>query len=772
MTRQINPVEVSTFVAGLITEASPLTFPANASLDEDNFILNRDGSRQRRLGMDLEVGSIEIPTGLAFPSEGDIATSSVRWSNAGGNPDKDLIVLQIGNELRFFDSDVNPISAGQLRADFFENVDLGQQFSYAVVDGTLVVVNGRKQVCVFKYVDGVVTLSESTLYIRDQFGVTDIAAGANLRQGTGITIRPAVKTDNHIYNLRNQTFAQPRKIIGPEIVKDTIKEFLDKSGGNYPSNSDTVTYALYSDTNDSDDRNSERFNAADVVSSPVGTFPAPKGYFIIDAMARGTSRLAEYNKLMAQYPALTIDISSLPLDTTPGGPTVVSEYAGRVFYSGFSGEIIGPDDNSPRLSSYVLFSQLVEDPTDITTCYQDGDPTSKETPDLLDTDGGFIRIEGAYNIVRLINVGNALAVLAANGVWLIQGGSDYGFKATNYLTTKVTNHGCDSPGSVVVVDNTFMFWSDDGIYNVAPNQFGDYIAENVTQKTIQKYYDAIEGLDRRACKGVYDTYEKKVRWLYGGRITSSARVKELVLDTTLGAFYPATISQVVEGSRLPLPLTGIIVPPFRILEVDVPVTVNTVPVTVSGDPVTVSDSITQSITREVIYAILTGITPTLSFTFGSYRDQSHFDWKSVDGVGADAASFLLTGYVSGGDYQRAKQVPYITTHFNKTEDGFFTDVNGDLFPTNPSSCIMQVQWDWANSANSGKWGREFQAYKFRRHYMPLNDADTFDNGYATVQSRNKLRGQGKVLSLLFKSEPDKHMHLLGWSMIMGNNSNV
>lgn len=772
MTRQINPVEVNTFVAGLITEASPLTFPANASLDEDNFILNRDGSRQRRLGMDLEEGAVNNATSIVLPTDGGVATSSIRWSNAGGDPDKDLIVFQIGNELKFFDADVSPISAGLLHTHTFGAASVGKQFSFAVVDGTLVVVTGLKEVMVFKYTSGVITSLSSLLYIRDQFGVTDVAAGVNLRQGTGITIRPTVKTDAHVYNLRNQTFAQPRKIIGPETIKDPIQEFVDKAVGKYPSNSDTVTYALYSDTNDSDDRNSERFNAKDVISSPVGTFPAPKGYFIIDAMARGTSRLSEYGKLMAQYPELTVNIAGLPIDTTPGGPTVVSEYAGRVFYSGFSGEIIGPDENSPRMSSYVLFSQLVEDPTDITTCYQDGDPTSKETPDLLDTDGGFIRIEGAYNIVRLINVGNALAVLAANGVWLIQGGSDYGFKATNYLTTKVTNHGCDSPGSVVVVDNTFMFWSDDGIYNVAPNQFGDYIAENITQKTVQKFYDLINGLDRRACKGVYDTYEKKIRWLYGGRVDSNIKARELVLDTTIGAFYPATIEQVGVDSRLPLPLIGVIVPPFRTLEIDVPVTVNTAPVVVFGQPVTVTDNVVQSTTKEVIYAILTSITPTLTFTFGSYRDQGHRDWRSVNSTGVDAESFLLTGYISGGDYQRSKQVPYITTHFNKTEDGFSTDANGDLFPTNPSSCLMQVQWDWANSANSGKWGREFQAYKFRRHYMPLNDSDTFDNGYATVQSRNKLRGQGKVLSLLFKSEPDKHMHLLGWSMMLGNNGNV
>lgn len=765
MTRQINAVEINKFVGGLITEASPLTFPPNASLDEDNFVLLRDGTRERRLGMDYEDSFVNVPTSISVPPNGDIATTSIRWSNAGGDASKNLLVVQIGNELKVFDAGVSPISGAMVYSRVFDQVAVSKPFSYAVVDGTMVIATGLKSITILKYSNGAITTQDRTLFIRDQFGVTDIVGSDNLRAGNGITIRPTTRTDNHIYNLRNQTFATPRKVVTDESVLDPITAFRNIAGKD-PSNSDAVTSALYADANDADDRLSERFNAKDIINSPVGTYPAPKGYFIIDAMARGTSRLSEYQKLMAQYPQLNVGVSSLPTDTTPGGPSVLSEYSGRVFYSGFSGEIIGGDENSPRMSSYVLFSQLVEDPTDITTCYQDGDPTSKETPDLLDTDGGFIRIEGAYNIVRLINVGNALAVLAANGVWLIQGGSDYGFKATNYMTTKVTTHGCDSPNSVVVIDNTFMYWSDDGIYNVAPNQFGDYIAENITQKTIQKFYDDIDGLDRQACKGSYDTYEKKVRWLYAGRLNSESPVRELVLDTTLGSFYPATIGFM--SQRLPLPISGIIVPPFRTTQLDIPVTVNTASVTVGGDTVSVSQSVIQASTRETIYAVITSTSPTIAFTFGSYKDNFHRDWRSYNGAGIDAPSYLLTGYQSAGDFQRNKQVPYITMHLKKTETGFT-----DAYETvNPSSCLMQAQWDWANSPNSGKWGRTVQTYRHRRHYIPANSNDTFDDGNETVRTRNKIRGSGRVVSFLFTSEPDKHLTMLGWSMIMGINSNV
>ena len=70
MTRTTLAAELNTFVKGLITEATPLTFPANASLDEDNFVLNRQGSRQRRFGMNFEEDFLDISSGVALPFSG------------------------------------------------------------------------------------------------------------------------------------------------------------------------------------------------------------------------------------------------------------------------------------------------------------------------------------------------------------------------------------------------------------------------------------------------------------------------------------------------------------------------------------------------------------------------------------------------------------------------------------------------------------------------------------------------------------------------------
>ena len=48
MAKQTQKAEVNNFVKGLITEASPINFPANASKSEENFELNKKGYRKDR----------------------------------------------------------------------------------------------------------------------------------------------------------------------------------------------------------------------------------------------------------------------------------------------------------------------------------------------------------------------------------------------------------------------------------------------------------------------------------------------------------------------------------------------------------------------------------------------------------------------------------------------------------------------------------------------------------------------------------------------------
>jgi hypothetical protein len=760
--RQTNAVEFNNFVAGLVTEASPLNFPQNASLVDKNFILRRDGSRRRRFGAAIESGSVGVVTAVPSNTTSDVAISSFRWRNAGGDPDKTLLVVQIGPEVKVFDSDVSPLSNGLIHTTTFESLDPSVPTSFAVVDGILVAATGSSNIAYLTYKSGVITETTGKLKVRDFFGLSDFDGDTDLRSGSGVSKRPLTLTQAHLYNLRNQTFAEGRSQKSGG-TKDTIVSF-QAAAGLYPSNTDLTTHSIYADT--AAGSTTDLFWPLNAIERGTGTSPTAKGYFIIDALSRGASRLSEYAALQTRE-GLSFPLTTVPSDVTPGGATCVAEYAGRVFYSGFSGDVIDGDTHSPRMSSYILFSRLVDNLSDTTKCYQDGDPTSKEEPDLLDTDGGFIRVDGAYGISKLINIGSSLLVVAANGVWSIQGGGEYGFKATNYFVSKITPYGCTSPNSVVQVDDGILYWAEDGIYTISKNQFGDQVAESMSQKTIQTYYDDIDAVDKTLATSAYDSLERKVYWTHNNRVGSTGATKQLIYDITLGSFYTYEIGR-GDSNQLPMIVGGVTVPPYTSLYFEEEVTIGGVPVVVGADPVVIATSTKTPARKEVAYIAVDKTGATLKYYFCTYSNPEFIDWESIDGVGSDAQGTLVTGWMSGGDNIREKQSPYIMFHFNRTEESF----DEDFVPTNQSSCLVRAVWEWASSEKSGRWGKQFQAYRLGRTYYPSSSGEPFDNGFSTVVTKNKLRGKGKVVSLLIETEPRKDCQLLGWGMVLSVNGSV
>lgn len=775
MPRQKATVEVKSFVKGLITEASPLNFPDNASIDEDNFILNRDGTRNRRLGMDVEDDYAVITTTESTDTFGEIAYSAFSWKNVAGNPGLRFTVVQIGTTISFFNTTASsPLSTLFISA-FPGIAPKYTKCSYAVVDGILVVATGAKAIQIFKFEGLTINRSEASLFIRDQFGVEDIDPdlGYDLLDSSYISYRPAHITLPHAYNLRNQTWGVSRRSGNDGIIRDLISYFYTtgSSVGRanlYPSNADNVNTALYPKTGSDDDAITPRFWPKTAVSDSVSTSPAPRGYFIIDAMERGASRIAVAQRNSQQYPELLYPITSLPEDRTPGGPATLTAFAGRIFFAGFSGQLVSGDNKSPRLSSYVLFSNRVKDTSDINKCYQIGDPTSRDTSDILATDGGFIRVDGAFNIVSLSPIGNELLVIAQNGVWSISGGSDYGFAADNYKVNKISEHGSLSPNSVVVVDNQIIYWGDDGIYAVAPNQLGTLQSTNLSAETIQSFYNAIDSDSKTAVNGIYDSYDRKVRWIYKDVINTEELTRELIFDVTLQSFYPSTIRN--GGTVYPKVVSAVEIPPYRISSSSTSVVVGGDAVLASTVPVVYSQSVQQPGSKESLYVTVLSDNP-ITYTFGLYKNSSFSDWDTL-GKSTDAFAFLVTGYISGGDNQREKQVPYITFYLTRTEDGFVADEEGNLQPINQSSCKVQAQWNWTNSANSKRWGVPFQAYRYRRFYMPASSADTYDTGDSLIVTKNKLRGIGNVLSLYIYTDPGKDCKLAGWSMLFGIDNDV
>lgn len=772
VSRTTSAVEVNKFNAGLITDASPLTAPDNSSLEEDNMILNVDGSRQRRTGMDYEDGFSLITTSIENSTANQIAIGSYRWNNAGGDPEKVLSVVQFGNEIKVFDLSLTPTSSGLLYTYKFTSASTSQILSFAVVDGLLVVATGSKEIYTFTYASpSTITFTTAKLLIRDFFGIADVDGGVDITRGTTVQNRPTTLSQAHLYNLRNQSFGLPRVDGNNEGLVDPINSFKTYTGTKYPSNSDSVVEALYPDAADTDNRTIDRFFAKNLADNPLGTTRAAQGYFIIDALERGASRITNDSQNRSRYSQLTTAVTTLPQDITPGGATALSEFAGRVWYGGFSGVVVDGDSKSPRMSSYILFSKIVDSSEDINQCYQEGDPTSKNNSDVVDTDGGFIRINEAFGIKRLINLGSSLMIIAANGVWRVLGGTDKGFTATSFIVEKITDRGCTAPDSIAIVDGGFMFWGDDGIYYVHTDQFGGWVADNISFGRIQKLYDKINIEDKRFVKGSYDNYERKVRWLYYNRTIDDSYTKELILDLTLQAYYINTIKK-VDNQNFPRAVSIYTGQPYNVINNDVEVLAGLESVLVSSEQVTLSTSVKSGASqRELGYIVVTDDSPFIQYTFAKYSNSEFRDWYSYDNVGVDAEAYTVTSHLSGTEFQRDKQIPYITVHCKRTENGF-QQIGDNLVPINESSCLLQARWDWSNSDATGKWGREFQAYRYRKLYIPNDQTDTYDNGFETVVTRNKLRGNGKVVSLRFRTEPYKNLHLYGWSMIFSVAGNI
>ena len=89
------------FVKGLITEANQLTFPENASIDEANFVLNRDGSRARRLGVDYESSYALKSTGLTATDIKEGKQSFNVWDSPGGDTSVSLGLVRIKDKIWF-----------------------------------------------------------------------------------------------------------------------------------------------------------------------------------------------------------------------------------------------------------------------------------------------------------------------------------------------------------------------------------------------------------------------------------------------------------------------------------------------------------------------------------------------------------------------------------------------------------------------------------------------------------------------------------------------
>lgn len=748
-------IEFNTFVKGLMTEAGPLTYPEGASLEEQNFVLNRDGSRQRRFGIDFEENHLPQVT-TAIESDRVLTTHS--WDNPGNSGGLSFLVVQDGEYLRVYNANSETISREKIAFSTgsylhtLTNWDDEVEASTTSIDGELFIVGSNTEVVALTYdvITEQINVRTFSLEMRDLWGVDD---------GLGTSERPDGLSHAHYYNLRNQGWPSFYQCLtsrdGDGSTYTNPIPFSFQHLVLYPSNSDLIH--MHTETSVDDAENLDAYSPWRMRKSAEGTSEAPRGSMILDDIwNRGAAR-TRANRLQSDVSQQQWEYLILPSDRARGRITSVASYAGRLFYSFKQDSLTSSDDRSPSLSTVIAYSQVGTD--NAAKCYTKNDLASESFNDVLDTDGGFVTIPEVGEVYDLQVLGDSLFVIASNGVWEIHGG-EKSFSATNQSQSKVSNIGAISRSSVIVADDALAYWARSGIQTISLDKVSlRGTPQNITQATIQTAYDSITPLAKRQAVGVYDETSRQLRWLYRTKQLPDNKLfnTELVFDLNLGAFYTNHFGD-LSGSYA-YPVGYVDVQDVLILSTTENVTAGGVDVTAGGVDVTttrrsVSESVRGSTKYLSAYSISGG---AWSYTVAQLKNLDFNDWPQIDG-GVDSPAYLLTGFWTGGTSSKDKRMPYLFTHFRRTEQGFDENLN----PIGASGCLVRAQWEWTESLAAGKWGTEFQAYKLPRFYSPADINDPMDYGYTVVTTKNKVRGSGPALSLLFTTEPGLDCHIYGW----------
>lgn len=770
MVKPLQRAEIKSFVGGYVTDAPRLDFPDNASRSERNFDCLIDGSRRRRFGFTTEGLGLETDTALGWGDIEGHSYSQFIWEAPGGAAGMSILVIQIGNKLFMYDSRGVTTGMNQL-AQFDMTIPFPhRKMDYARVQGFLVVVNGSTSFDIFRYDPvsrNIFLIRGNRVQIRDVYGVQETT---DPLYESDVNYRGPL-TAQHYYNLYNQGWAVPRLpwLYGDQPLTDVVS--LAEISGKFPSNSDTVWQGLDhrtigretlgeppSEEHPQGDQSfiyttAEAFHKKLYEGTIASRIPAAKGFFIIDAFARGLTRRLAWNTHHSNYPMtgniLGGSTPALPDDSTNSGITCVTEHAGRAFYSGIvDGGVLLGDERSPNMSNYVLFTQLVKNRADLVKCYQEGDPTSREGSDVVDTDGGFLRISGAVGIRAMRSLGHRLLIFASNGVWAIVG-QQGGFTATNFTVEKICNFGCSSTTSIVMDGRSIYYWGTGAIYRLTPNQFGDLEVTDMTTSSLKQFYAGIFEKQKVRCMGSINKFTNVVHWIFnnsGSDLMTGENIIELRYDISKNAFYPMELA--VLPDQLPTLLGSFITSEADYAEVMAP----TPPIGGFAPPNTLQ-----------YWGIRRTTDGFIRIFFGRYLKSSFRDWEELNGVGVDAPAFILTGDQTGGDMAIDKQVNYFTLIF-KNHQGLLA---------NPfdSSCMGRIQWEFSDLVRANRWSSFMQLYRKPTLFNngETGQPDDLRDGYEMVITKTKLRGHGKAFCFYLTTEPEKDLHLIGWSITATSN---
>lgn len=753
--------EVRSFSAGLITDNSPMQEISNSTLEEQNMLLLKDGSRARRRGLNYEDGFVRrsgitglnvqltiIPHGYTgIPSLIAVRPTTSNLSTTGFRVD----AWDIAADGTIGTFDRSNSTSGYLNYNAHRQMstwgkDLyvpGCQFEGA---------SSAYATVAYQQESSFMAASQRYLFVRDLWGTDD---------GLDITERPTTLDANHLYNLVNQGWSWA-----------DISAFNTLMSA-YPSNGDLPYFGKTTSGYDAD--------LLDAV--PNTGARAPRGACILRA------RNLDRSVCVLVTDAFTAQGSLSTGDIDDGGEQALTdkfstEFSGRIVWASQRDAHYTPDTTSvPDFENLILFSTSIESPASATTfgdplasgdlantalnCHALNDPTSEGFQQLA-TDGGFFALPNAGRIMGLHSIGSTLVIIASNGVWSIRSPEGV-FNPVTANIEKISGVGCESEKSVVLAKEQIVFKGLDGIYVIRGTDNG-VISDKVSAGRIEVWLSRHRDQFHDA---MYDPVSQEIRWLVHKSVEpgetgwaetgSELKQQELIYHMDRGAFTVNRFPNVTLSVSA-WPTAGSVTSGTFILGY-VPL-----PTPVLADLPERNDGTTtdEDVTRHTIVDLYRSTTSfkyavmdSTGVTFADYSTDTYTDF--TDTIDEEVDAYMITSYDNDGDSQRNKQVGHITISFYRTEIGV-EDPGGGYVAANQGSCLLDYYWDHAQRTPTENSARRKETYKLLKDYTVSGSTDPYDYGQAVIVTKNKIRGRGKSLQLEFHSSADKDLQILGWGI--------
>ncbi len=778
MPQQVSTAVENNFTKGLVTEATGLNFPENAATDVDNCIFSLLGDVYRRSGIDFEENYDHTIIDRVFAS-----ISNYRWINVGGDGETQMLVLQVGDELRFYKTsaatDSSPISNQLMPQVITLSTFLAsgstrdtreQEAQYADGNGYLIVYHPYCDpfYCAYDSGTNTITANVITINIRDFTGVPEIGVAANLR--------PTVITQPHVYNLINQgwTAGVPWGANSTSSIQAGLgnQAFIVPAGLTATLGDSVSIYAT-----------------GGLLSSlvPAGT-PAMSGTLIAYS---GT--LMNIN-VTSVYSSSIVGISGNDWRLTPNNYGFITSWQAAIgnypsnadVWWYFKNSAGAYDPNGTYLNvtlnsgfapkgHYILkaFNQqrtlisTVPGLTDVQTtirprtgCWFQGRVWYTGVDDsqtATDTSGYYTWTENIYFSQTVVDTTQFGMCYQNNDPT-----SDRLFDLLPTDGGIITIQGCGSIYKLFPIQNGLLVFAANGIWFVTGSQGIGFAANDYTVTKISQI-QSISSTSFVNVQGLPMFWNEEGIYTVTPAKEGGLTVTPMCLDTILSwyAEIPLQSKKYVRGDYNPIDY--VVQWTYRDTnETDLTdryefnriLNYNTYnkafyPFTIDGPPnihgvsYVVGPGGSNTPPPQFKYITSYILENQYAFTFSDERDERYVDWYTSDNQGLDYESYFVTGYKIRGQGIKKFQPQYIQM-YSRTNDA-------------PSSYVIQSIWDYSNNRNSGRWSSQ---------QLAVNKYLNFD----VVHKRHKLRGSGFSVQFKITSVSGSPFDIIGWAVVDTTNT--